>query len=408
MFFEILLFTLMGIGLGVLTGLVPGLHPNTIFVMIVSVSAFFIGLPVAYVLAFVISLAVSNTFTDFLPSIIFGAPEPSTALSVLPGHKFLLAGKGYEALFLTVIGGLGVTVITLITLPILLYLIPAIYTTIHPYIHFILLAIVLWMIFTERGISKLYSLFIFLLVGLFGFISLNSLPSVIVLFPAFTGLFAFSTLVISFHNKTVIPEQEEVSEVRGNHTKGILTGWLAGWLAGILPGVGAAQAGVIAAQVFRAKTRDFLTALGGINTANIFFTFIALYTLGKTRSGAAWTISQLVDSLDSSHLLLIAAVGAVTCFVSVILTLKLGKIMIRRLRRVNYSKLNILIIALLITLVFVFTSWIGLFISLLGAFIGILTILMDVRRSHLMGFLIFPTILYFSGIGIFLGVFIGI
>lgn len=408
MFLEILFFTFLGIALGVLTGLIPGLHPNTIFVMVVSSAFFLAGLPVACVLAFVISLAVSNTFTDFLPSIIFGAPESSTALSVLPGHKFLLAGRGYEALFLTVIGGLGVTMITLATLPVLLHLIPAIYAAIHPWIHLILIAIVIWMVITERGMSRLNSLFVFFLSGAFGFVSLNSLPSSVVLFPAFTGLFAFSTLIISLHEKTSVPEQSEIREVSGNHRKGIVTGWLAGWIAGILPGVGAAQAGVIAAHFFRAKTRDFLTSLGGINTANIFFTFISLYTIGKTRSGAAWAISQLVDVLGPGDLLIIAAVGSLACFISAMLTLKIGKFLVRRLRKVDYGRLSFFIIILLVVLVFIFTGWLGLFISILGTLIGTLAILLKVRRSHLMGFLIFPTILYFSGAGVFLGFLIGI
>ncbi|MCK4496591.1 MAG: tripartite tricarboxylate transporter permease [Candidatus Aenigmarchaeota archaeon] len=408
MFLEILLFTFLGIGVGVVTGLIPGLHPNTVFVMILSLTFFLAQIPTPMVLAFVISLAISNTFTDFLPSILFGAPDPATALSVLPGHRFLLAGKAYEALFLTVIGGLGVAVLTLITMPLLLYLIPQIYNSIHTYLHMILLFIVLWMVLTERGMAKLYSLFIFILVGLFGFVSLNSLPSEMVLFPALTGLFAFSTLIISFHSKSTIPEQEETREIKGNHIKGILTGWLAGWLAGILPGIGAAQAGVIAAQVFRAKIRDFLTALGGINTANILFTFIVFYTLGKTRSGAMWTVSQLVDKLTFNDMLLISVVGAITCFISAILTLKIGKILIRRMKNVNYKRLNLSIIITLIVLVFIFTGWVGLFISLLGTCMGLLTILLGVRRSHLMGFLILPTILYFSGLGIFLGLFLGI
>ena len=111
------------------------------------------------------------------------------------------------------------------------------------------------------------------------------------------GLFGISTLIVSTMNRTTIPPQEEPGEVSGSHARGSVAGWLAGMLVGLLPGIGAAQAGVIVAQAFKAKVRDFLTALGGINTANIFFTFIVFYTLGKTRSGAAWAISQIIESV---------------------------------------------------------------------------------------------------------------
>ncbi|MFC2143827.1 tripartite tricarboxylate transporter permease [Candidatus Aenigmatarchaeota archaeon] len=402
-----LFFILLGIGTGVATGLIPGLHPNTVFVIILSMTFLLTGIPTPLILTFIVSLAISNTFTDFLPSILFGAPDPATALSVLPGHKLLLAGKGHEALFLTVVGGLGVAILTLLTLPILLYLIPLIYEIIHPHIHLILISIVLWMISTERGIGKIHSLFIFGMVGLFGFIALKSFPSEVVLFPALTGLFAFSTMITSLRSNTVIPEQEEFDGVKTNSTKGIITGWLAGWLSGMLPGVGAAQSGVIASQLFRAKTRDFLTALGGINTSNILFTFVVFYLLGKTRSGATWTVSQLMNTITFTDMLIIVTVGAITCFLSVIVTLKIGRIMIRRIRGVDYKKLNMYIMGALIIMVLLFSGWIGFFISVLGACMGLMTILLGVRRSHMMGFLIFPTILYFSGIGILLGVFMG-
>lgn len=165
---------------------------------------------------------------------------------------------------------------------------------------------------------------------------------------------------------------------------------------------------MIAAQVFRAKTRDFLTALGGINTANILFTFIVFYTLGKTRSGAMWAVSQLVDKLTLNDMLLLSAVGAITCFLSAIITLRMGRLLIRRMKGINYRRLNLCIIITLTALVFVFTGWLGLFISLLGTFMGLLAISLGVRRSHLMGFLIFPTILYFSGLGVYLGFLMGI
>ena len=66
MFLDIILFMFLGIGVGVLTGLIPGLHPNTVFVLILSMTFFLTGVPAPYLLTFIISLAVSNTFTDFL------------------------------------------------------------------------------------------------------------------------------------------------------------------------------------------------------------------------------------------------------------------------------------------------------------------------------------------------------
>ena len=213
MFIELIFFMFLGIGFGVITGLIPGVHPNTVFVISLSFLAFFSGSGLLPVLVFIVSLAVSNTFTDFLPSILFGAPEPDSALSVLPGHKFLMEGRGYEALFLTTFGGFGVTILTILTLPLLIHMIPFIYELIFGAIHVILLIIVAWMIFTETGNKKFHALLAFLLVGVFGLITLNSFPSNFSLFPAFTGLFAFSTLIISFRSKIKLPPQQDVVDV---------------------------------------------------------------------------------------------------------------------------------------------------------------------------------------------------
>ncbi|MFH1445516.1 MAG: tripartite tricarboxylate transporter permease [Nanoarchaeota archaeon] len=397
MFLLLIGFMLLGIGVGVITGLIPGVHPNTVFIISLSLSTVLLSFGLLPVLVFIVSLAVSNTFTDFLPSILFGAPEPDSALSVLPGHKFLMEGRGYEALFLTTLGGFGVVLLTILTLPLLLYLIPFIYDFIYSSIHVILLIIVAWMIFTETGKDKIYALLAFLLVGVFGLITINSFPSSFSLFPAFTGLFAFSTLVVSFYNKTTIPPQTDVVNVTGGGGKGIVTGWLAGMLAGLLPGIGAAQAGIIAAQTLKTEIKDFLIALGGINTANIIFTLVVFYTIGKTRSGAVWTISQITDTLIINDMIVLMVVAATTCFISVIITLKIGKFLVKRMVNINYNKLTLAIITGLVLLVLIFTGPIGVLIAITGTFIGLFTIIIGIKRTHLMGFLILPTILYFSG-----------
>ncbi len=213
MFFEILLFVLLGILFGFVTGLIPGLHPNTIFTLTLSLAFIFAGFPIQFILAFVVSLAVSNTFFDFIPAILFGAPEEDSALSTLPGHRFLLKGRGYEALFLATMGGLGVMFLTVLSLPALFYYLPIIYTIIKPMMHIILSLVVVWMVFMEK--KHFSALSVFLLSGIFGFITLNSLPSEQMMFPAFTGLFGLSTILVSIMTRVRIPSQKIQKDVKG-------------------------------------------------------------------------------------------------------------------------------------------------------------------------------------------------
>ncbi len=396
MFLEIMFFIILGIFFGFITGLIPGLHPNTIFILTLSLAFAFVGLPIQMILAFVVSLAVSNTFFDFIPTILFGAPEEDSVLSVLPGHKFLLKGRGYEALFLATMGGLGVIFLTILSLPALFFFLPLIYNSIKPVMHIILLSVVAWMIYMEK--KRFPALLVFLVAGIFGFITLNSFPSDGAMFPAFTGLFGMSTILVSIMTRVRIPPQKTQKEVKGDWLKGSVTGWLAGLLAGLLPGIGSSQAGVIAAQFTKAKLREFLIALGGINTSNIFFTFIVFYVIGKTRSGAVWMISQVIDHFTFSDVCLLMVAGVLTSLISGLLTIKASKFLLNRMKNLNYTKIMSFTFLTLIFLVITFSGFLGLLVSVTGMFLGLLTISLGIKRTHLMGFLLFPTIVYFSGL----------
>jgi len=48
------------------------------------------------VVAFVVSLAIAHTILDVIRSILTGATDDESFLSVLPGHEMLKDGKGKE------------------------------------------------------------------------------------------------------------------------------------------------------------------------------------------------------------------------------------------------------------------------------------------------------------------------
>jgi putative membrane protein len=93
---ETILFAALGILLGLPLGLLPGMHINNILPLILSLSFLFTSQYNLTVL--IISIAVTQTFVSFIPSIFLGAPDENTALSVLPGHRLLFEGRGYEAI----------------------------------------------------------------------------------------------------------------------------------------------------------------------------------------------------------------------------------------------------------------------------------------------------------------------
>jgi len=96
MILESILLVFVGMGIGIFAGLTPRIHVNTTIPIILSL-AFLLPSPY-YLAVLVVSVAVTEMFIDYIPSIFLGAPEADTSLSVLPGHRLLLEGRGYEAI----------------------------------------------------------------------------------------------------------------------------------------------------------------------------------------------------------------------------------------------------------------------------------------------------------------------
>ena len=77
---EFFLIVLLGCVAGIFTGLIPGIHMNT-----VSVSLIYLMPEKQELIYFIIPMSVVHTFLDFIPSVLFGAPEsaqPKTTMFV--------------------------------------------------------------------------------------------------------------------------------------------------------------------------------------------------------------------------------------------------------------------------------------------------------------------------------------
>lgn len=244
---------------GIFTGLAPGIHVNTVAAGVLASLAFltkwFSPLSLG---VFLVAMVIMHSFVDFIPSIFLGAPdEGETALSVLPGHKLLLAGKGYTALKLTVIGGIGSTIIGLALLPIFSLAILYGYDKLGIVIPFLILAFSAFFILIEKGLKgKVWALIVFMLSGVLGIIVLNQLPIKEPLFPMLTGLFGTSTIIISMLSKNKIVEQDiNTNLIFSGRWLTHLKACISAALMSVLPALGAAQATVLA-QAMAKKARE--------------------------------------------------------------------------------------------------------------------------------------------------------
>lgn len=398
MFLELLLFLFLGILLGVIAGLIPGLHPNTISFLLLSFSVF-LNLDVFYLAALLVGCEIANSFVGFIPSIFLSAPEEATALATLPGQKFLMAGRGYEAIVLATYGGIFSAFIIALLFPAFVIFIPKIYTLLKPVILVLLILTVFHLLWTSKK-NFLPAIAVFSFSAIFGLLIFQlPLSSSQVLFPAFCGLFGLASLFES-SKAGEIPEQEMDADFEeSSRKKSSLISVFSGLSAGILPGVGSSQVTVMSQEIFRVKNlKDFMISIGGITTAASIFSIIALWTLGNPRSGTSVALQGLSFDLSLGTLFLVFFMIIAAAGFSAILTLWLSRVFLRNIHRIKYSSLSKMIFALLIILIFATTGFLGLLVAATGFSIGVFCIKTNARRSLMMGALIVPTLLILAGV----------
>lgn len=390
---EILLFTAAGLLAGIVFGLIPGLHPNTIILLVPLLAQ--LNLPPLALIAFVVSLGISNTFIDFIPSMLLGAPEAGSELSVLPAHKMLLQGNGYDAVKLAVIGGIGSIIFVILALPLIMFSIPRIYEISRPFTYALLIFIVIAMVIREdTARKKATGLLCFLLAGLIGIFS-SGLPidKGILLFPIFSGLFGVSILFFSSSQKIKISgKKKEIHVPARQQRRSIIFGSIGGIVSGLLPGVGSSEIASFASVDKNEKS--FLITLGAITISNTLLSIMALWLIQKSRSGIATVLEQLVQ-IGFNEFIFIAAVALLVAGISAILTLKLAKKSVSIIEKVNYGLVSKSVIAFIIFMTIIFSGFFGLLLLAACTALGIFAKLSGIRRSVLMGVLILPTIIFY-------------
>jgi TctA family transporter len=168
-------------------------------------------------------------------------------------------------------------------------------------------------------------------------------------------------------------------------------------LCSFLPALGSGQAAVISSDLAEEKDKkQFLMLLGSINTIIMGLGIISIYSLNVTRSGSAVAISNLLENFSFNYLIIILLMIITSGLMSFFIGCKLNKIFSRKINKINYHKISILILLFLIIIIVSFSGWIGLIIFITSTFLGLFTILSGARRTLLMGCLMITSlVLYF-------------
>ena len=260
----------------------------------------------------------------------------------------------------------------------------------------------IFLIYIEK--DRLSAALVFSLTGFLG-VSVLNFPENILnqpLLPLLTGLFGSSALIISMKSKVKIPLQL-ITKPSTKVLRPMLGAAIASPLCSFLPGLGSGQAAIIGHIVSRKRKEDnaesnnkhFLVLLGATNTLVMGFSFITLYLISKTRTGAAAAIKEIIGIPSMKITILILFVIVISGIVSFFITDFLTKIISREINKIDYFRISLATILVLVFVVFAVSGVVGVIVLIVSTLTGIYCISLKVRRTNMMGCLLIPTIWFY-------------
>ncbi len=388
-----LLPIMVGCLIGILCGIIPGLHPNTVAIIL---SALLFSGKLSFfnpsdLLSFLIALMITNTFVDFIPSLIFSTPKDGTYLAVAPMQRYLKRGEGFLALIIVTISGLIALTILVIFSPFLGYFLKKLYPFLYTYTPDIIMVSILLFFLNSRNKKK--TLLISLLASILGLevFSLH-VSSTEALSCMLTGLFGISSMLMGLFHKENIPMQniDEVNVNMKDVLKGSLFSIPGGGFSSMLPGITATLSAIIISTFANMNETSFISLLGGINTANALMCLYVLAFFGKSRNGIMKTINEMRLNVNSIKLICFSAI--ISGIIGAFATLNIGKFMLRNISGLERKKIYI---PALFLVFFIFLRLYGLFgilIMISSSLLGILCENMDVKKSTLAFSLLIPVL----------------
>lgn len=410
-------YACVGVGLGTVTGLVPGLHVNSVAFVLVGVAPGLDG-PAAAVAAAILAAGVVHTFLSIVPGLVLGVPDAATAPGVLPGHRLVLAGRGREAIRLSALGsGIALAASVAVALPLsrvvaagrewLLAALPVLLATVA--------GLLILAEPTRRGkIGGAVCLAVATGLGLLtldlpasGPLSPDGAASMLA--PIFGGLFGAPILLDALGARGAIPPQDgtDLGVAPRGVARAALSGVAGGTLVGYLPGVSAGVAAVLAlggaggsGPAGRGSDRAYVVATSGADTATAVFAVASLAVLGAPRSGVTVAVSELGSGrgagaasapgfgLAGMLLVVVFAAG-----LGIVLLVTVGDRYLDVVRRLPRRPLVVGVLCLLFALAVGFAGVLGGAVFCVAAVVGLLPPRLGARRVHLMGVLLGPVAL---------------
>ncbi len=436
-FLDLVLWALIGAVAAAALALVPALHIYNVAGFLLLFGKVLEPTLTPERMAFLfLGLITGYSMLNTIPSIFLSVPDDSTVFIVLPGQKYLLQQRGYEAVALSGLGGLGGLLFLALLTPVASRTLPVVREVLRPHMGWILWTIIAYMLLSEwpkgtdrapAGLRRWWDgwrsltagLATFLLSALLGFILMyRSLVPVEVayqnLLPAFVGLFAVPWVLQNLLARTQLPPQHiartlDVAPLPLFH--GVAAGVLGGLFAAFFPvvtgGIGGFLAGHATAQ---RDERAFIISQGTSKIVYYVGGFLLFFVPGLhlTRGGMAWMISTRYSTYTPDRYYWATAAVLLAGVVAFFLSLGLTRVVIGLTASVSYQALSWATLAILLLVVFGMTGPGGLAICAVATGIGLIPVLWGSRRMNCMGVLLLPIALNMVGAGDVVARFLGL
>jgi len=412
--FELLLWSLLGAVGAAFLALVPALHIYNVAGFLILLSGrldnFLTPEQIAFLfLGMITSYAMLNT----IPSIFLSAPDDSTVFMVLPGQKYLLQQRGYEAVVLSSIGSLGGLAALLLLTPVATHSLPLLREILRPHMTWILWTVIAYMLLSEwpkgtgrqaAGWARWWDGWKSLTAGL----DRSLLPVEVAyqnLLPVFVGLFAVPWVIQNLLARIELPPQHisrtvdaPASAIFQGTAAGVMGGLFAAFFPVVTGGIGGFLAGHATAQ---RDERAFIISQGASKIVYYVGGFLFFFVPGLhlTRGGMAWMISTQYSAYTPERYYWATAAVLLTGVVAFFLSLIFTRIVIAITARVSYRHISRVTLGLLLLVVFGMTGLAGLAVCAVATGIGLIPVLWGSRRMNAMGVLLLPIALNMAGAG---------
>ena len=373
----------VGVVVGVLAGLLPGVHTNTVAAFVAH--AGFVAPDFAGVI--IVCAALAQTVIEVIPAVLIGVPDPHLAL--LPQHKMVLRGRAYEVVRMAVLGSLVGGLAAVVASPVL-FALKGVYGVVQPVAPWCVLAVLVYTIVSAKDRAR--HAVMALVAGLLGGFVLGRVADEPLLV-LFSGLFGLPSIIGALQRGQALPVQVVPRWFELPSWWGVLV-MIAGacsLVCMVLPALGAAQAALMAGVLLRRWDDDaFVFVLGMLGAMNQVFAVGWWMVAGSLRTGTVAALDVLGVQFSWYALVIVVVVCMPLAACG---GLALARVVVRRHEVVGSRPVLVGCAVFVVGLVAVLSGVSALAAMVACASVGVIAGVLRVRKSVLMACIVVPYVL---------------